>query len=153
EETRGRPRFNSELRVLSLGIQHSQLKTEEAGLMARIPEWGLIPARTRHHSRAAVARGAAGAGGRATRAGVGDGPLHIGHYEHRGVVDSATAAARTAAAAAIDLIAVVFVVRHPIDVIEGAVVVFQGVVIVVPELLQTLFFTRQALVALGEDVP
>ena len=121
--------------------------------MARIPERELIPARTRHHSRTAEARGAAGASGRSTGAGVGDGPLHVGHHEHRGVIDTAAAAAGAAATAAIDLIAVVLVVRNPINVIEGAIVVFQRVIIVVPELLQPFFLAREAFVAFGEDIP
>src|SRR5579875_524931 len=114
-----------------------------------------ISARGRGRQRrrdSAIAGGAAGADGWAAGAGIGDGPLHAGHYEDWGVIDPAAAAAGTAATT-VDLIAVVFVIGHPIDVIEGAVVIFQGVVIIVPELLQTFFFAGQALVALGEDVP
>src|SRR4029077_17985248 len=67
------------------------------------------------------------------------------------VVDAAGAA--RAAAAAVDLVAVVFVIGHPIDAVQGAVVVLHGVVVVVPELLEAFLFGRDALVALGEDVP
>src|SRR5438876_550408 len=98
-------------------------------------------------------RAAAGPGGRTAQAGVGDRPLHGRADEDRGVVDPrAAAAAAACAAAAVDLVAVVLVVGNPVDVVEGLVVVAQGIVIVVPELLQALFFRRQALVALGEDV-
>src|SRR5262249_13175476 len=62
------------------------------------------------------------------------------------------AAAAAGSAARIDLVAVVLVVGDPIDVVQGLVVVPQGVVVIVPELLQSLLFGRQALVALGEDV-
>jgi hypothetical protein len=79
--------------------------------------------------------------------------LHVGHHEHRGVIDTAAATARTAAATAINLITVVFVIGHPNDIIEGAVVDFQSVVLIVPERLQPLFFSRQAFVAPGENVP
>src|SRR5947208_2705947 len=82
---------------------------------------------------------------------VGDCPLQHRADEDRGVVDPA---ARTAvgAAAAVDLVAVVLVVGHPVDVIQRVVVVLQRVVVVVPELLEALLLRRQALVALGEDV-
>src|SRR5262249_34751855 len=45
------------------------------------------------------------------------------------------------------------VVGDPVNVVEGAVVVLEGVVVVVPELLQALLLGGQALVALGADVP
>src|SRR5262249_38625084 len=94
---------------------------------------------------------AAGHVRRTAQAGVRDGPLHRRADEDRGIVD-ARAAAPTSAAAAVDLVAVVLVVGNPVDVVEGLVVVAQGMVVVVPELLQALLFGRQALVALGEDV-
>src|SRR5437773_2372364 len=84
-----------------------------------------------------TARAAAvGTGGRAAQAAVGHGPLHVGADEHRGVVDALAAAALAAAAVRVDLVAVVLVVGHPVNVVEGAVVVLQRVVVVVPELLQ-----------------
>src|SRR5262249_59759175 len=61
--------------------------------------------------------------------------------------------AAAVAAAGVDLVAVILVVRHPVNLVEGAVVVLQRVVIVVPEALEALFLGRQALVALGENVP
>src|SRR5207253_6481533 len=82
---------------------------------------------------------------------VGKGPLQAGPDEHRGVVDALAAAG--AAAADVNLVAVVLVVRHPVEVIEGRVVLLQGVVVVVPELLEALLLGGQALVAVGEDVP
>jgi hypothetical protein len=48
---------------------------------------------------------------------------------------------------------VVLVVRDPVDVIEGGVVLLQRVIVVVPELLEALLFRGQALGAVGEDVP
>src|SRR5262249_53229112 len=62
-------------------------------------------------------RVARGAGRRAAHAAVRDSPLHGRADEHRGVVD---AAIRTTghAAAAVDLVAVVLVVGHPVDVVQ-----------------------------------
>src|SRR5207249_4150242 len=70
--------------------------------------------------RAGRRRGVAAARGRPLDAAVGNGPLHAGADEHRGVVDALAAAG--AAAADVNLVAVVLVVRHPVDVIEGRVV-------------------------------
>src|SRR5262249_1930351 len=86
----------------------------------------------------------------AHRASTGHSPLNGRGHEDRGVVD---ATAAVGAAGGVDLITVVLVVRHPVDGVEGAVVVPQGTVVVVPELLQAFLFRRQALVALGEDIP
>src|SRR5438876_1142740 len=77
---------------------------------------------------AAARRCAALAGGRTAQAAVGHGPLHGGTDEHGGVVDPAGTAG--AGAAAVDLIAVVLVIGDPVHVVEGAIVTFQGVIIV-----------------------
>src|SRR5262249_60691648 len=92
---------------------------------------------------------------RAAQAAIRPRPLHRGGDEHRGVVDplAAAGAGPAAAAAGVDLVAVVLVVGDPVDVVEVAVVVLQGVVVVVPELLQPLLLGAHALVAVGEDVP
>src|SRR5205823_6071904 len=97
-------------------------------------------ARAHHAHSGHAARGAAaGAARGAAQAAVGRRPLHAGADEHRGVVDApAAAGAAAAAATGVDLVAVVLVVGHPVDVVEGAVVVLQRVVVVVPELLQPL---------------
>src|SRR4051794_10316227 len=78
-------------------------------------------------SRGSMTEGAAGAGTgrRAAQAGVRDRPLHGRADEDRGVVDAIAASTGTVAAAAIDLIAVILVVGHPVDVVEGLVVVAQ----------------------------
>src|SRR5439155_14661908 len=77
-------------------------------------------------------------------------PLERRADEDRGVVDFPTVP--TSTAAAVDLVAVVLVVGHPVDVVQRVVVVLQGVVVVVPELLQALLLAGQTLVPLGEDV-
>src|SRR5262249_58119658 len=64
----------------------------------------------------------------------------------------AAAGAAGAVAAGVDLVAVVLVVRHPVDVVEQTVVAAQRVVVVMPEALQALLFARQA-GPMGEDVP
>ncbi len=79
------------------------------------------------------------------------GPLHGRADKNRRIVD--VAAAIRALATAVDLVAVVLVVGDPVNVIESAIVVLQGVVVVVPEAIEPLFFRRQALVLLVEDVP
>ena len=61
-------------------------------------------------------------------------------------------AARTTASR-VDLVAVVFVVRDPVDMIEGAIVVTEGVVIVMPEALEAFLFAGLAARALGKDIP
>jgi hypothetical protein len=61
--------------------------------------------------------------------------LHAGAYEHGSIVNATT----KAAAGAINLVAVVFVIGNPVDVVEGAVVVLHGIVIIMPEFLQALF--------------
>ena len=133
--------------------QEAGARTPSAGLRARISDVESIPSGSGHHGRAAHAAAAAGSDRRAAHAVVRGRPLHAGHHEDRSVIDATTAAAWTTAATGVDLVAVVLVVGHPVDVVQGAVVVLEGVVVVVPELLQALFLTGEALVALGEDVP
>src|SRR5262245_12022930 len=102
----------------------------------------------------AAPKARARAGRWTAEAGVRHCPLHRRTDEDGGIVDAGAAATAAAVAtAAIDLVAVVLVVGDPVDVIQVLVVVPQGVVVVVPELLQALFLGRQALVALGENVP
>src|SRR5262249_56331124 len=80
-------------------------------------------------------------------------PLHRRADEHRSELDARAAAVRAdAAVASIDLITVVLVISYPVDVIEGAIITAQRIVIVVPEALQAHFFGRHA-IAMGEGVP
>src|SRR5262249_23001745 len=92
------------------------------------------------------------AGGWAAEAAVRGCPLHRRADEDRGVID-AGAAAIGAVAAAIDLVAVVLVIGDPVNVIQGAVVILPRIIVIVSECLQTVFFRRQALVPMREDVP
>jgi len=93
-------------------------------------------------------------------AAAGNGPLHARADEYRCIVDAGAAAlaavraARTAAAAAagVDLIAVVLVVRYPVDPIERLVVATKSVIVVVPEVLQPEFLARLALVVLAPAI-
>src|SRR5262249_868068 len=82
---------------------------------------------------------------------VGDGPLHCRADEHRRVVDVARSPRTTAAA--VNLVAVVLVIGDPVDVIQRAVVLLERVVVVVPKLLQTLFFGSSTLRTTSENVP
>src|SRR3974390_1326384 len=78
--------------------------------------------------------------------------LHVRADEHRGKLNALATAARSTAAA-VNLVAVVLVVRDPVNPIQGRIVAAQGVIIVVPEALQTLLFCRQARSTLGKNVP
>src|SRR5262249_14461328 len=109
-----------------------------------------IHAAGRHH-RAARHWAAVGRAGRALRRHLRHGPAEARVHKHRVVIDASAAVG--AAASSTDGHAVVLVVGDPVDAIEGAVVILHGIVVVMPEFLQTLFFRRQALVSLGEDVP
>src|SRR5262249_40873890 len=94
---------------------------------------------------------------RTVQAAIGDGPLHGGADEDRGKLDALASAAPAVAAAtaatAIDLVAVVFIVGDPINVIQGAVIAFEGVVVVVPKTLQAFLFTGHTFVRVGEHIP
>src|SRR5438128_1080515 len=74
-------------------------------------------------------RGAAGAARGAGKHLIGDGPLHARADEDRRELHASCPAAGAAAAAGVDLVAVVLVVGDPVDAIEHAVVAAQGVVI------------------------
>src|SRR4051812_12810131 len=105
--------------------------------------------------RLVAARHAARTGGRAIQAAVRNGPLHRRADEHRGGLNplAARAASARSAAAAVDLVAVVLVVGDPVEVVEGAVVALHGVIIIVPEVLQPLFFAGHAFRTISENVP
>src|SRR4051812_45298139 len=113
---------------------------------------GSIAGEAAHGGASAGGTEAGAAGRRTAERAVGDGPLHLRGDEHRGELDALVAAIAVAAAAGVDLVAVVLVVGDPVDVVQRPVVAAQGVVIVVPEALQALFLRRQA-GAVGEDVP
>ena len=92
-----------------------------------------------------------GTGGRrAVHGAAGNCPLQGWAYENGGVVHTATVAV---GAGTVDLIAVILVVGDPVNVIEGAIIVFHGVVVIVPELLEAFFLGGKTLVALGENIP
>ena len=80
-----------------------------------------------------------GASGRTAQAAVGNRPLHGRADEDRSELNALAAAARTHAAR-VDLVAVVLVVGHPVDIIKHAVVTAQRVVVVVPEALPARLF-------------
>src|SRR5256885_427468 len=73
-------------------------------------------------------------GGGAVHAAARHGPWHVGADDPGGVREGGATAARpaTAGAGGVDLVAVVLVVRDPVDVVEGLVILAEGVIVVVP---------------------
>src|SRR5262245_36938235 len=106
-------------------------------------------------ARHAAVRGVAGrsADRRTLQAAVRHGPLHRRADEDRCELNALRAAARAAVASRVDLVAVILVIGHPVDVIQRAVIAAQGIVIVVPEALQAFFLAGQIAIAMSEDVP
>ncbi len=93
---------------------------------------GCLLAGSGHHGPAALAAG--------------NRPLHRGADKYWGIV-------YPAAAAAVDLLPMVFVVGNPVDIVEGTLVVLKRTIIVVPELLKPLLLGGQAFIPFGEDIP
>src|SRR5262245_64032573 len=123
----------------------SLLRDPRSSLLA----WRLL---ARHAAKGHARR----AGRRTLQTAVGHRPRHGWGDGDRSELDPLRPAARAAAAThagRVDLVAVVLVVGDPVNVIERAIVARQGIVVIVPEALQTLFLAGQPMGAVGEDVP